>query len=750
MILRLLVVILVLLPSFLYSQNGVPIYGWQEFFSLRQTLDITQNKDVVFFATENGIVSINKDDREIQSLTKINALSNSDITKIDYDPINEQLIVIYAGGSFDLITVSSTFTVTDIEQNTSILNSKTASDVYISADRNMYLAMEFGLVQYDLAIREFGSTFFSELPVYDIIEFNSDLWIATDTGFAYVPKNVNFSDPTNWIAVKSPALIDGSGNFAIWQDELYYLVEGLLTKVSKSGTVTIDRYKETTFGYIFAQENFLYALQDCYRCGLGLKKIGPDLENVSINTEYLKEASKALLASDGTAWFVSTEPGYAYTAPGETCEILSVNRPVQNPAVHLLLHEEEKILSLGGVKDNYNNTFSTKGWEYYDGSNWYSFNQEATPFLKENDIRDVLKSVYDPTTDRFYFASYWKGVVEWDRENFVLYNQTNSSLSQSIYDERIRVSDLDIDEYGNLWCTTFFSENDIAVKKPDGTWISIDCPYGSDLIHVITEGGFIYFVLKEQGLVVYDPGTSLEAKNDDRWKKIGTAEDGIPSTTIYTLTKDLDENIWVGTNQGAAYIYCLEGLDCTAKRPIVEPKYLLFNEQVKAVAIDGANRKWFGTNNGLYLQEEYIDDEIYHFTVENSPLVDQQILDIKIDPNSGLVYAVTNSGTMAFRSDATEGGTRTNKNIYAFPNPVKPDYQGPIAIKGLSTDAYVKIMDQLGNLIYEGRATGGQFIWPGTDQDGNRIGSGTYYAFSYNTDAFVGRDGGKVPILIIR
>jgi hypothetical protein len=162
----------------------------------------------------------------------------------------------------------------------------------------------------------------------------------------------------------------------------------------------------------------------------------------------------------------------------------------------------------------------------------------------------------------------------------------------------------------------------------------------------------------------------------------------------------------------------------------------LENEGVTAIAVDGANRKWLGTSNaGVFLMSEDGTEEILHFTQVNSPLFSDEITSLGIDHLSGEVFIGTEKGIISYKSTATWGTPEfVKEDVYAYPNPVEPDYEGPIAIKGLVRDADVKITDAAGNVVYATTAEGGQAIWNGNKQSGGRAKSGVYLVFASNED----------------
>jgi hypothetical protein len=176
---------------------------------------------------------------------------------------------------------------------------------------------------------------------------------------------------------------------------------------------------------------------------------------------------------------------------------------------------------------------------------------------------------------------------------------------------------------------------------------------------------------------------------------------------------------------------------CEIRKPIVQydqfAGYLFQNEKVKTIAVDGANRKWIGTTNGVWLISPDGDKIIYRFTVDNSPLPSNTIQKIAVDPITGVVYVGTSEGLVSFRSTATDGG-ESNANVLVFPNPVPSGYSGSIAIRGLVENADVRITDISGQLVYRTTALGGQAVWNGHDYTGRTPQSGVYLIFVTNKD----------------
>jgi ligand-binding sensor domain-containing protein len=241
------------------------------------------------------------------------------------------------------------------------------------------------------------------------------------------------------------------------------------------------------------------------------------------------------------------------------------------------------------------------------------------------------------------------------------------------------------------------------------------------------------------GLLVYDINETIDDLTDDDsyFYSIGTGTGNLPSQDVKCVVEDLDEEIWVGTADGLAIIYdqdaAFGGNNSDAQQILIEQdgnvQILLENEVITDIEVDGANRKWIATEgSGVFLLSEDGQDEILRLTKENSPLLSNIVYDVAIDNYSGDVYFATSDGVISLRYTAT-GSIDPYLDVFAFPNPVRSDYEGIIAVKGLSRDSDFKVTDLTGNLIYHGTSLGGQAIWDLKDFNGIRVSTGVYLIY---------------------
>jgi ligand-binding sensor domain-containing protein len=312
------------------------------------------------------------------------------------------------------------------------------------------------------------------------------------------------------------------------------------------------------------------------------------------------------------------------------------------------------------------------------------------------------------------------------------------------------IGGVEYDKDGNMWMVNSHTMKCLKVKKTDNTWSEFDFQgmivTGTTVGELmITELGQKWMIVpRNGGMIVFDDGGTINDISDDRKKKLGfTSTNGaMPGTDVLCMAEDRDGEIWIGTDKGIGVFYCAENIfssaGCNAQQILIQQgeytQILMESQVVTSIAIDGANRKWIGTESGgVFLMSADGTNEILHFTTENSPLLSNTVTGVTIDPSTGEVFFATGKGIVSYRSDAVEGEDEMG-DVYAYPNPVQPGYSGPIAIKGLVRDADVKITDISGNLVYQTTALGGQAIWNGNNFQGQRAASGVYLVFITNED----------------
>lgn len=410
--------------------------------------------------------------------------------------------------------------------------------------------------------------------------------------------------------------------------------------------------------------------------------------------------------------------------------------------------------------------------QVWDGNMWQIYQEDInniTGYLyQDNNCIDV-----DPNDNNHVIVGGRCGLYEFQNGQLLNYhNQQNSPIKGAI-DQNIMlgndynlINGLKFDQEGNLWVLNSQTKGvNLLQLTKDGHWIN---HYQEKLadnngvgLHVlqsiiIDKNGNLWFVNNHWNLpsfYCYSPSTNNLISYKSLMNQDGTIYN---NATPQCLMEDLAGNVWVGTNIGPFIVKNEDSSTTAHVEQVKVPRndgsdyadYLLSGVNIRCMATDGGGRKWFGTqDNGVYLISADNMTQIYHFTVENSALLNNTIESIAINNSTGEVFFGTENGLCSFISNATQSvETMDKNNIYAYPNPVTTDYKGLITVVGLSLNADVKICSSSGKLIAEGRSNGGTFTWDGCDRHGNRVASGIYMVVTATSD---GKKGTVCKIAII-
>ena len=470
-----------------------------------------------------------------------------------------------------------------------------------------------------------------------------------------------------------------------------------------------------------------------------------------IISQNISNAKDAIYDKDGNIWVADFDKDLLKYNASVFVQQIDPNGPRTADIFKLLSSKNDLWVAPGGYYASMMPMWNSRGVFLYENNADWTYKTVGAL----GNAFDIVTAAFNPfDNDEVFLGSWNMGVIKLENKNFVEkynYQNTDGALDEfyDAGDMRIRISDLKFDENGNLWGLNSRVQNSLFVKTKSNNWYSfnvkgVDGSSSEFKDLVIDNYGQKWGIRKNAGLFVYDDKGTIENTNDDETqlinKNIGSGN--LPSLEVYSLAVDLEGEIWVGTDKGIAVFYSpglvFSGENYDAQQILIQQgeygQYLLDTETINCIEVDGANRKWVGTNgSGIYLLSKDGTEEIHHFTTENSPLFSDNIIDIAINEISGEVFIGTEKGIISYRSDATKGYD-THKNVLVFPNPVKENYNGKIAIRGLVNNANVKITDINGNLVFESFANGGQAIWDGKNQSGNRASTGVYLVFSSNID----------------
>jgi sugar lactone lactonase YvrE len=750
------------------AQSELRIGEWRAFLPYQVGNTVTQDAAHVYYGSVNGLLKIDKTSHDVSFFSKVDGLSDVGIRLVKYHAATETLIVIYENSGIDLVSKDDIYYVDDIRNAIGISGSKRINGIYVDDTDLIYLSCAFGVVEFNMRTMKFGFTTFTPAAVNDFTRYAGAFYAATDNGIYRFDK-FGSQLPANFAAWKFLGPEEGlpatysSESIAVYQGVLFAGVGPDLYRYD-SGFYVWDTRADHYIEFLSAEGTHLMAGFRCVNDVCNGKIHFYTLDGMTNEHGFgcNGRPTYAIQDASGQMWYADEYPGIRN---GQTltanCDLLSFNAPYSDNVSEMAIQDGVLYVATGGVTDAYGFLNRRDGFLIRKDDTWSFFNHTNYPELGAQGLQDYLRIVAHPDRSRIYVGSFFAGLIEYDFSTFVFHDNTNSALQGAVGGAgTTRISGLAFDNDENLWISNFLAPKPIVVKKANGTWASFSVPKNTELAQVvIDQRGYKWFAVisTAEGVLVYDDGGTIDNSGDDRYKYFNASNSALPTNLLATLAVDREGDIWVGTREGPVVFdgaqdpFSGEG---HGYRVRVDQdgvlSFLLFEEEVTAIAIDGANRKWLGTQNGIFVQSPDGETEIARYHTGNSPLLHNRIIDIQIDHTNGDVYIGTDAGINVVRTDAVAGRPLHSSNVYAFPNPVRPEYDGPIAIRGLAEDAIVKITDIHGSLVYETQALGGQAIWYGRDISGQRASSGVYLVFSTTQSQFDKPDAIVTKILMVR
>lgn len=757
-----------------------PIGQWRDHFPHTSALDIAYTPTRVYALVKNGLFYYDFEDNSVNKLNKVNGLSDIGLSCIVYDAPSNRLVVGYSNGNIDIVNPSNNATVnlSDIKRS-NIVGDKGIYGL-LAVGGKAYLSTGFGIVYLDIEREEIKDSYFlapagSSKQVNQVCVLNDSIYAATETGIYKAFKNHPFlSDHTNWTQMTNlPATVfnkDFSNIVAfnnqvfasyrsgIFQQDTLYRFNGSGWTVFNFGPGDNVRRIQATPNRLMISFNYNIRIYD-----FSLTEI----ENIFGYTFANGMLPNSVVYGGGFYWIADRGQGMVKALSTWSNTRIVSDGPFASGANKVKISKSNVWVAHGVVLgaawlNSYNQDFISGRVD----DSWNSILNISDPsnLIQADSTFDFLSLAIDPDDKGHVFAgSFSFGGLFEIKDNTVIarYDENNSTLqSWVLRPGYCAIPEMIFDKDHNLWVMNAYVANPLSVKKADNTWRSYYL--GSDIQNNIyremiigKQTGYFWIAVPGTlgGLFVWDHNGTLDDLNDDRSRmyKVGAGQGNLPSSDVLCVAEDLDEKIWIGTGGGLVVVYSQQAAFGTgnfdASQILIQQdgniQILFETEVITGIAVDGANRKWVSTDgSGVYLISADGSEQIFHFTKENSPLLSNQVNDVEIDHLTGEVYFATSEGLISYRGTATIE-TLAFSEVYAFPNPVMPDYEGIIAIKGLGRDADVKITDISGNVVFVTKSEGGQAIWNGKNLKGERVATGVYTVLT-NSSTGKGRAVAKI------
>lgn len=758
----------ILLFVFLYSviASAQVDYSnsWEDFFSYNNVKDFEKIGETIYALSDNGIFIYNITTQETQKLSSVQGLSGETTSAIHYNESFNRLVIGYENGLIEVVDEDRSISISADIVNFNQSGEKRVNHISEFNDK-LYLSTPFAIVVYDIDRLEFGDTYFignnsSSLKINETIVYNDVIYAATELGiYSADVSNPNLIDFNNW-----QLLFPGNyTHINTFNNRLFAVSDNDIYEINGATINVVRSYPEAIVGFKASNSNIAVALSESASF---LDTSLNQVLQVSANAPFEYNLNNALAADN--VFFLGTKEFGILSAPfSNTTNLVEIHPegPITNDVFSIQAQNNHLWVVYGGYTPTFAPTNEQKGFSHYNGENWVTVNYSATqPFP------DLVDITIDPSNPEKVFISCFNetqnvndirsaGLITVENDavtNF--YNHINSGLEDLRATDptatSVRVSSSAFDRQGNLWMTNIRTPQELKKLSASGGWTGFDISSIKDvdafgLTEVaIDRNNSVWIGSRRDGALVFN-----ENGNRLRALTVQPTRGSLPNPNVRTIAVDGNNRIWIGTLSGLVVFNNASGLfdaDVYDANPVIIlddgiPRRLLGDQTVNSIVVDGADNKWFGTDNGgvIYTNPNG-QTTLANFSTQNSPLPSNKIVKITVDDVTGKVFFATDKGIVAYKSNVAPFGD-TLGDVYAYPNPALKNH-ATVTIDGrngthLPKGTNVKILDVSGNLVYETNVVegqelqGGKVVWDKTNLAGKKVASGIYIVLLSNDDA---------------
>ena len=762
---HILTIILFSFFSFTVLAANFNTTGWKTYLSYNNTNSVEESNDQVFVVAEGSLYTYGKDDNSIKQYYKGNGLNDNTISLIRYNKQTKSLLIIYDNSNIDILEGGVATNLPYLSTSTSIRD-KQINSVLVN-DEYAYLSTAFGIVVVNMAKKEIKDTYKLSLNITSCAIQNGNIYASTtnkaevSSGIIYASLKENLLDKANWKPYGLSNLSDSHTISAIasFKNTLFYLVSqqgifyennGELSRIINSSTLKYMKVIGEKLACIDNSRIFIVSdTQKFDQINLSIN----DISTYQTDKYWIAEGSKGLRS-------IQRKGSNSFEALNEP---IILDGPYSNSAFDIVCKNDKVYMIIGG-KDLLNGKRFDKGGYIltYDYDKWSFIDpKEAQKKLNlprnPRDYTSIAVTTDDSNDEIVYASSMGDGVIQYKNGTPVQsYNEKNAfkETAGGYGSGYCYIDGLAFDKNGNLWMTSSEVNHAVLVLDKAGAWHRLDIEQLrgvytiNDILITSTNDKWIYVPRNTPKLVMIPNSESLDEVSSYEFTTLIDTDGKELTPSNYTcVAEDKDGYIWVGTNRGAVYftkprISSAEdkaATRCTRVKYTNEETgnlaYFLDNVVVTTLKVDAGNRKWIGTKgNGVYVLDNDNETIVYQFNTTNSPLLSDNIYDIEINDKTGEVFIGTDKGLNSYQGEASEGKSDYSE-IYAYPNPVRPEHMDKVTIVGLMDNSNVKITDLNGNIIYQTKSLGGQAIWNCRNANGSRVATGVYLVLASTEEA---------------
>lgn len=771
----------------------LPVGGWTIHSPFGGVSTIAETKNMTYYLSVGSLFSVDKRTNEVRSLNISNDLNGGAIKGIYPHPEGKYLIVAYQDCNMDRINDDgSVINISDISD--ALITGKPAINHVGFGNGRIYVATSFGLVTIDDKNNETVETMFSPKSVDKVFGLGDHIVIAYENKLMAAPASEHL------VSIDKFNLVGGNAGAWTFGDYSAVIGDKRIIFTHKSG----NNNKAVLADFNFDEDKLTYGMIRYNNADIILTHIvqmGKDEAFVANGTNMLTYGIDTPANNPAVSNFPAVLKGQALSAfeglsklwggnADGICQydITDRSNPVQlgekfgktefaTTNCNRIIPQASSQLFFLSATD-----FCLSQLGFSGQSNLcltsYSPQFGFTNLTPKTNVPQPCWVTEDPNNKEIiYVPTFWNGLYRFKNgELDIIFTDTNSSICKYIY---YGLSCINFDAFGNLWvgqedalngkyCIHAISAADLNKPEPlksDWKTFEVSRIYRSSTSITLFSSKMLVFAQGEWSANLH----FIKQKNtsdlsDDELLTVNSYIDQDNKTLsinhINALCEDKKGRLWVGTDKGVFEITNPSKInsDVAQVNHLKVPRndgtgladYLLDALTVSCIAVDSSNRKWISTTTaGVYLVSEDGDQIIEHYDTNNSILPSNTVYSVACDPNSSSVFFATSAGVVEYNSTAAPASENLDE-VYAYPNPVRPDYSGWITVTGLMDNTLVKIADSAGNVFFQGRSEGGMITWDGCNANGDRVKTGVYYVFaSHGTSSDSGSDNCVTKIMVI-
>lgn len=737
-----------------------------------RAIDVAYLSGQAYVAYERGVGVYDESSSELSVWDNVNGLSDIAVSCIQACESDNSVFIGYENGNLDVLKNNSVTNIPAIKL-AQIQGSKKIFDM-VEYNEHMYLSTGFAIVKIDPKKDEVRDTYYptnGNKPIVDVVFANDSIYALTeDEMYRGSVNNLALADPAQWtLDSRVTAVNQPFSDIEFAFNELFVLSEDANFSGDTVYRVTNAGLQVAIVESFVMEINSLATVEDrlVINYSGGSRVYNSDFtlyENLGLYNSGIPNPSQ--VTYDGTNyWIADTDNGLVrYPGPFQSTFIRLVGPPKSE--MYALDYQRGIIAVASGARSGGAPSFNRGGVYLFEDEAWTFSDQESVTAWSDT-VHDFMGVSVNPNDEGQVavgtYSSVPVTVLNASGQAEGLYTSANSTVEQtSIGNPWTFISDVQYDDEGNLWVLNGYSVEPLKVYTSEGQWLSFNL--GPSAIGKITErlevdfNGNKWLSIRGAGLYGFKDQGTVDNPSDDQWINLNQGEfsGDLPSNEVTAIAADFDNEIWIGTDAGFAVLYNSDNAfdaspgDYNAQRIKLEfegnVEFVLGATHITDIEVDGGNRKWFGTaNSGIILLSEDGLEVLEQWTVDNSPLISNTIIDMEINHQTGEMFIITDLGLISYRTDATYQD-RDYSNVTVFPNPARPDFDGVITIQGIRFDSDVKITDAAGNLVYQTTSNGGTATWDRRTLTGELVRTGVYLIWTAPNEGD-GRFVGKVLVV---